>query len=127
MITSLQAEHRASFYAALRSGEFTKGRYRLRRRDGSCCVMGVATMVALRDGAPITLVDGVCFREADHPRLYSALPPHCIAEWYGFPERNPVLGSQNQTATFMSDDHDLNFGKLADLFERYYPATSAAD
>lgn len=123
MTTPAQAAHRASFYAALRSGRFRKAKYRLLRKDESCCVMGASSIVAMEDGAPITLVYGNMFREANHPRLFSALAPHCVEEWYGFPSRNPRVGKYG-TAAMMNDDTNLDFPEMAKLFEETYPAVA---
>ena len=51
-------------------------------------------------------------------RHAEVLPPK-IQEYYGFESTNPEL-EYTYVATYLNDNHNFSFKKLADLFEKKY-------
>lgn len=92
------------------------------------CCLGVACVVAMRNGLEIEELDlkeeseGLYFGSATHrsDRYLTTL----VQDWYGFPSDNPGLLSGDETylvsATRTNDTLGWGFHKIADGFRRTY-------
>lgn len=117
---------------ALRSGEFKQGQGRLGRDDEYCC-LGVACLVARRNGLNLKVhVDDdsdVHFGDPDNwlEEDYAQLP-HSVQDWYGFEWNDPELSGDGDqadakyNASTFNDDYDYDFNRIADAFERTFLA-----
>lgn len=122
MTTSDQAARRAQFYAALRSERFSKITNRLVRGDDKACAMGVATVVAMENGAPL-LRRGDSFIDTTTGKEWVYTMPECLVAWYGFPSRNPVIG--DIPVTEANDRREGSFEVVARLLAERYPAEAS--
>jgi hypothetical protein len=109
---------------ALRSGEYTQGHGAL-LRDGNYCCLGVACEVAMQNGAPITKQrygDTDAYEYGDVMQYSTALLPHTVIEWYGFPSPSPAIryGDHLFTALYLNDAVNESFATIADAIENTY-------
>jgi hypothetical protein len=121
-----QKKHRAVYYAALRSGKYSQCKNMLHGNGYFCC-LGVACDIAKDDLG----IEWVKMEEPDKPYLFGdeggVLPPD-VQDYYGFPQANPYLtiGDSAVTdsfeASYLNDAWELSFNKIADAFERTFPA-----
>jgi hypothetical protein len=124
---------------ALRSGNFTQGKRRLRNSDGRMCCLGVACEVALGHDANIVRWETDV---RDDPRIYYGpvdgdtstgsytVLPNRVAEWYGFETADPrlkTLSGGSRNATEANDDLGWDFAEIADAFERTYLALDESE
>jgi hypothetical protein len=98
---------------ALRSGEFQQrhGDLRGNAHGGgvSYCCLGVATEVALRNGA-------MCLEAWGGTALHWRL-----AQWYGFESGNPIIRpAPCRDAVAANDICKLDFNQIADAFEETF-------
>lgn len=114
---------------ALRSGEYEQCQGALVRtaKDGSksYCCLGVATVVALKNGVPSY------FKVEDYERRGFTVMPYQVSAWCGFPEDNPWLvtapSGQRASAVHLNDCERYPFDQIADAFERTFLSEEAAD
>lgn len=110
--------------AALRSGEYQQGKNRLRVGDKYCC-LGVLTEVAIANGVPCAVREGV-----DGATYYDgsgSILSFNVAGWYGFAEEetmggNPALehnGVHTDCVT-ANDDLEWDFNQIADALDATY-------
>lgn len=138
------------FLEALRSGKYEQGSSVLSRvtADGTVkhCCLGVAVQVAIDNGFPIRVSDKISdipdgteekalLYVDDLGSCYRGLLPKPLMEWYGFsaPQVRYANDSQRDSdvhltwadadatsATVLNDEMSLDFGDIADAFERTY-------
>jgi hypothetical protein len=125
-----QAERRARWVAALRSGEYKQARGLLRTRgrhdqeDRYCC-LGVACEVARLNGLDVTwevssegdyidslgVVAPTSTPHAEYPTyIEGGVLPSFVAEWYGISDLHGAL-----TSVTYDDDRDFEASTLVDL------------
>lgn len=124
-----QAEHRAKWIEALRSGRFKQGRNRL--RDGlhveaeNFCCLGVACELAAEAGITRRMERG--YGNGYGPGRNATLP-YSVADWLGLTDDAGVLtepvefagddGPRRATSlTQLNDDAGKTFAEIADLIE----------
>jgi hypothetical protein len=127
---------------ALRSGEFHQGRHFLKNADGTMCCLGVACVVAMRNGCdieeyPVGLEGPTYFGKGIHRSV--SYPPYPVLDWYGFRDRigfdlNPNLAEEGDdtSAKFISavvanDDLGWTFDQIADAIETQYLANETLE
>lgn len=104
-----QAEARALWVEALRSGEYEQTKERLKRGNSFCC-LGVACEVAVAEGV-VETYDG----------SRTGLPP-AVQAWLGVDHEgttsvtSPKLGGR-EFLTSLNDTWNLTFAEIADLIE----------
>lgn len=123
---------------ALRSGEFRQGEGRLKKADDTYCCLGVACVVAMRNGLGISEwvrtpdADGSISHDFGDPKGdYSCSTlPHDVMRWYGFDVTAPYLEvdtfearSRVVSSIWANDVGKWSFSKIADAFERTYLGT----
>lgn len=136
--------------AGLRSGLFEQCHATLTRysEDGekkTHCCLGVATVIAMENGVELfeTKVPSgtentgyvnyawgpqekcTCSENCTYNKgsSSSGVLPDPVMEFYGFPETNPILDKGNGTlasAVTLNDTYRLDFGGIADAFERTF-------
>lgn len=144
MTTQEQAQRRAVFYAALRSGDYTqlKKEMRFHYTDGSSghCCLGVAQELYENDPA---IEPDTKSREDGQFRYRAGNDSHGDNElttlsdgavlYYGFADHNPdlvgggVATAHVQTASVWNDGENASFEMIADMFEQRYPAVADED
>jgi len=133
LLLPVNREHLLLFTAALRSGEFEQGRGRLRvgkGDDATYCCLGVATIIAHRNGCPIS------DEELEDILLKDSNLPDAVMEFYGLDSPNPGLkrlvpdptcDRPMTSAIGANDDHGWTFDVIADAFERTYLSDEAGE
>jgi hypothetical protein len=99
----MKAELKAQWVAALRSGDYKQGRYRLQEADGFCC-MGVLCVVA---GWPTDDRDG----------SVNSAPYDPVREAIGGLSAAQMLSRMNDRI----DDGHKSFDEIADWIEQHIP------
>lgn len=111
-------ENQRKWVDALRSGEFKQTTGSLQDGDAYCC-LGVACVVAEREGLPIKR------RELSQEIIGGDMScqPASISEWLGIREEN---GQHEHDETFSSDtlvdlndQEEMTFPEIADHIEKY--------
>lgn len=90
--------------AALRSGEYKQGKYRLQRDDDTYCCLGVLCDLAVKDGV-VAAFDGR--RE---------LPPTTLSAWAG---SSGWWRSGGVSLPSLNDGLGWTFDQIADHIEKY--------
>lgn len=159
------AARREAFYTALTSGEFTQTKNALEKVTdkelgtlGHCC-LGVATRVAMKDGLPLVAygntegnfgssityfqrpdgepVPGAVVNVLAADAEEGALHPDAV-EWYGYPERDPVIlveacpngnahCNHDERASACNDGRNMTFAEIANAFRASFPADPLSD
>ena len=114
-------------------------------KETHCC-LGVATVIAMADGVELRMVqsgnhahDGIgyltytwgdqdpcnCAPGCSYVkgRSASGVLPDPVMEYYGFDDTDPVLRKDNgvlASAVTLNDTYRMNFGRIADAFERTF-------
>jgi hypothetical protein len=124
-----QKANRATLVAALRSGEYTQGRYGLKcskdakKETFAFCCLGVACDVAIKAGIiPDWTVSeyGSCSIVTDMRTNYTDLPPE-VQDWLGFQTAwgafidDTIPGS---TLIDCNDNKTMDFNAIADVIEK---------
>ena len=146
-------QHRAQFYAALRSRRFKQAQGYLTVDPGlpteSHCCLGVGSVVAEENGLPLEYVDDshrnyldeeghTCDGSEEFCTCYTndTQLPQAVVDWYGFDDDDPDLDvtvsdgagwsyETTLTAATLNDDKMFTFEQIADAFEAKYPAGPA--
>lgn len=119
----MNKEVKETWVTALRSGEFTQGKDRLRTLDDSYCCLGVLCELHRREtgvGSWEVRADSPIFRDESHHYFYMGEDfglPQKVADWAGL-ELGPGL-RVNDTWSYLSDlnDEGVPFNVLAELIE----------
>lgn len=103
-----KAEIRKNWIAALRSGKYKQGRFRLFTRcDDTYCCLGVLTALAAQEGvasAEKYLENGVCL-------------PHSVADWVGLCSTNGEFEKGHMSLIERNDNEGKTFAEIADIIE----------
>lgn len=108
--------------AALRSGNYKRGRAFLRRSDDKFCCLGVLCELAVKAG--VIEPPALDPHDRDHylygDRAY-AFPPVVVQEWAGLEDSDPTYdtGREEHQLSLDNDDKNFSFSKIADRIERY--------
>jgi hypothetical protein len=122
----VKAEVREQWVAALRSGEYRKGKGLLHakgeKRDKFCC-LGVLCDLAVKAGAidpplPVRIDELPSFYE--YGGDYEVLPD-AVMDWAGLEDANPAyfIRDQKHSLGTDNDDRDYSLKRIADRIERY--------
>lgn len=114
----MNADVKAKWVAALRSGEYEQTRLRLRADDGFCC-LGILCELAVVDGVippAILPTNYVCWAYGDD--CTSNLPP-AVQDWAGLtaPLGDAVKIDGHLDALAVHNDAHVTFAVLADAIE----------
>lgn len=122
---SVNKENMRLFVAALRSGEYEQGRYRLTTIQADSvqhCCLGVACEVALRHGVQMEI--GVA-PVPGHPgltkRVYNAQSlflPLAVQQWLGVDNDNLMI--HGESASTLNDDSHWTFSEIAEGIVKTY-------
>lgn len=121
----MNAEIKAQWLAALRSGEYIQGRGALRKGHQMCC-LGVLCNLAAKanighwqphnDRAD-------CYEFVEPDSRNSEYPPFAVVEWAGLTYDNPELTDEGRIGDYNDGtsgiDHPHTFTELADLIEKH--------
>lgn len=135
-----QAEHRALWVAALRSGEYRQGRGKLTlaTQDGySHCCLGVACEVARANGVDLEVEPGpdgfsLFYGEPGEPFRDELYLPEPVREWLGLDSERGSLDPDVDLATehryfrylsSLNDSAGYDFNQIADVIESGKVAT----
>ena len=132
----MNSEIKATWVAALRSGEYEQGSSRLRNGNHFCC-LGVLCDIAVKAGIgewSHTIADGDEFMiptllgsaddsdyfykaEGDVPTV--GLLSHTIIQWAGLEVNNPSvqLNNRKEALTCLNDILGFDFKRIADIIE----------
>lgn len=122
---------RDRWVAALRSGEFQQGQFRLRQTRGDVtqlCCLGVLCELAVADGVltseTLGALDGARLTVYGDRHAVTTLPVEVI-RWAGLGHRDPVIAGFPLTLlNDGADDDDVRrhtFDEIADLIEEHEP------
>jgi hypothetical protein len=103
---TMNADVKAKWVAALRSGEYKQTRGVLADKQGFCC-LGVLCEIAVRGGA-IDDYDGD-----------DSVPSFAVQDWAGLEHRNPSVFFDNFSTNLadVNDGHLQTFAVIADVIE----------
>lgn len=113
----MNPEVKAKIVAALRSGEYTQGKYLLRRLDNCFCVMGVVCDLYLKEkGLEWEVQAGVARYEF---KTYYNVVPLEVKEWAGFDSEggNIVEINGSRLRLYEHNDSGRTFAEIADAIE----------
>lgn len=122
-----QAENRAKWTAALRSGDYLQGQGKLRNESGSYCCLGVACDLATQDG--VGQWRGRVFISSEGFNASGVELTNEVTEWLGLASTvgfltEPVTYTDRkgyrrtaQALTTANDEGDFTFDQIADLIE----------
>jgi len=112
----MNADIKAQWIAALRSGEYAQGQYRLRQGDRFCC-LGVLCELAVRDGVTVGVPGPGDTYDYDGQEVHL---PASIQHWAGIRE-NPMVTVDRPWVSRRSlaelNDDGMPFEEIADLIE----------
>jgi len=135
-----QAEHRKQWTAALRSGDYTQGKFALKTREGNFCCLGVACELAVKEGVT-KHVGSTCTCGTDgcnsgsgyenqHGNPVNSTLAENVMDWLGLataggelkdavqygqsPDGEPVVAN---SLAGLNDDAGWTFAQIADLIE----------
>ena len=115
----MNAQIKAAWIAALRSGEYKQGQGRLRFGDEFCC-LGVLCDLAFKQG--LGKWEGFAFKSNGFHLVATVLPPP-IADWAGLEQIDPTINKQGISIYndgSASDNIDPRpFSEIAALIEKY--------
>lgn len=109
-----QAENRAKWVAALRSGEYQQGKQELRTDQGSYCCLGVACVVAIADGVEDRWPDDGGF-------TWDEQLPRSVRDWLGLASRAGDLVAEiegRKHLIALNDDAEFTFAQIASVIEQ---------
>lgn len=120
----MNARNIKKWVAALRSGEFQQGRNFL-SQEGKFCCLGVACVLAKRDGLPVEVKYCSCSGCDGKAVVYdgdTAILPPSVRDWLGLDERDPhaTYAGESYKLSRLNDDGGFNFADIADIIERSY-------
>ena len=106
----MNADVKAKWVAALRSGEYEQGRTRLCDLDCRMCCLGVLTDLYRKEfgGEWVPVEDGKLYLDE------GVFLPREVAVWAGL-RFNPYIGTQS--ASVLNDELNKSFSEIADLIE----------
>lgn len=118
----MDAEIKAEWVEALRSGEYQQGRNALRRvwssGEVSYCCLGVLCELFSRKGEGKWNEEEFLFGEPDGRcgNGSTGILPRNLAKQVGLKDRNPILINQGKSLAELNDSH-VSFAEIADLIE----------
>jgi hypothetical protein len=114
----MDAQWKAKWVAALRSGEYEQGRMYLKRDDKFCC-LGVLCDLVARDG--LTQWEYNAAQERHEIAGEWDYLPHKIQDATGLDEINPLVAFNDRyvSLAFLNDEKRQSFLEIADLIEKY--------
>lgn len=131
-MTTMNPEIKARWVAALRSGEYEQGTYKL-NRDGKFCCVGVLCDLAVEDGAakwdaPHQATLGILDTDptGERPRYAQTKTlSEFVARWAGIPGAESempslVLDGAKYSPYTLNDVMKLSFAQIADLIEEQW-------
>lgn len=107
----MNAERKAAWVAALRSGNYKQTKYVLRDPEGFCC-LGVLCDIS---GAGRWVAES--FESGDEMRF--AIPTDAVNAWLGVSDANLWIGKKHLTDF---NDAGVSFAQIADMIESYQEA-----
>jgi hypothetical protein len=111
-----QAENRAKWVAALRSGEFKQTKNELKNSEGHCC-LGVACELAVQAGVAREVRAGL-FRGTDETTSsHTSALPTAVKQWLGLDSPFGRLVDRLGDLTILNDDGGYTFAQIADVIE----------
>lgn len=121
----MNADVKAAWVKALRSGEYKQGKDVLRNpKDDTYCCLGVLCELAVADGV-VTREDKESFSvyAASDDDYSMAIPPEAVRIWAGMEYHNPRLGVDKDgdpvMASWQNDHMNADFNRIADLIEEH--------
>lgn len=140
-MTEPNKERLREWVKALRSGEYKQTSSTLRRDDGSCCCLGVACDLALKNDWVRGKWQSETFRcqfTDESGRIEMSNLPATVADAFGigrdplFTLKNPILdysvGEEIvRSATYLNDVLGLPFDQIADVIEANYGLKEVPD
>ena len=109
--------NRAELVAALRSGEYRRGRMSMRNKDDEYCPLGVSCEIYHKHYPESSGWDESCsptryaFRVDGSENLYLHSAPFAVCEFFGF------NGFTAGIIMINNDTIDMSFGEIADFIE----------
>lgn len=115
-MTPIQIERNREFLKDLRANQL-KAAGTMRNLEGGRCCLCVAMDTAIKLGMPIIQQE---LEEAVQ------VPPFCVANFYGWPDTNPLIGSGKNTSSAarwndMGEGMTYSHSEIADKFEETWP------
>jgi hypothetical protein len=120
-------ENAKKWVAALRSGRFEQGRWKLHflgngvaEPDSYCC-LGVACVLAIESGIQLDTVDAGGLRRYADPGGQGSINylPETVQAWLGLSNSQGLYKGENYKVQSLADDNDKRktFSEIADIIE----------
>lgn len=129
-LTEEQVENVRAWSAALRSGEYTQGRFKLKTVDGDligyCCLgVGAEVFIKRTDGAKwvgSSMQENCELVQIKEGRLAGLTLPSVIADYFGIEENgsNEYLDKiiESQSLVYLNDRKKYSFEQIADVLDQ---------
>jgi len=117
----MNAEIKAKWIEALRSGRYAQGCGRLRRHDDKYCCLGVLCELAVEAGVleePYLIVSMGYYTYPDNGRVEDSVLPPAVCAWAGLPDSIGSLPTAPGSLA-LANDSGTDFPAIADLIERW--------
>lgn len=113
----MNAEIKAAWLAALRSGEYAQTRTNLKDETGYCC-LGVLCDLHAKAGLGKWGENGYYIPADDYAECSTL--PHAVVRWAGVKDHNPDVYDHDDDRVPIAElnDHGYTFAELADIIEQ---------
>ena len=117
----MNAEIKAEWIAALRSGDYKQGRDRLNSGDGFCCLGVLCDLHRKRGlGEWLATENTKSLIYATKVDRGACVLPGSVREWSGLNSSVAALDAPDQRGSLAgANDSGVTFGQIADLIEEY--------